>query len=142
MFMSTFDCDIEFIPGKDNITADGLSRFCSPDNTIDEKTVERIYELVAEKVNGIPQIPHHAYEKLKLVHTDITGHRGVDTTIERLTRSGESWTHMRRDVMNYIRRCPWCQKISDRNLYITLHNRRVCTFSSRSNRLDRSFDTR
>ena len=112
--MSSYDFDVEHIPGKNNIVADGLSRFCTMDPTEQEVTKEYINILIEESVRGVPRIPHQAYEKICLVHNDSVGHNGVNVTLDRLSRKDKKWEHMRRDVTNFIRRCPLCQKVSQR----------------------------
>lgn len=61
----------------------------------------------------LAKIPHIAYKEIELVYNDLTGHRGVKATLPRLHNAGESWKHMHRDVMNYVRCCTFCKKIYD-----------------------------
>lgn len=114
ILMSSYDFEVEHIPGKDNVVADGLSRFCAPNQMVEDTEQDVINLLIDEQVKGLPKIPHHAYEKIRHLHNELAGHKGVESTIQRLTDNGDNWTHMRRDVTNFIRRCPFCQKVSDR----------------------------
>jgi IS30 family transposase len=81
---------------------------------LNEDEIAHLYSLVEESVKGVARVPHQAYEQIRLVHNDTVGHNGVETTLDRLSKKDQRWQHMRRDVMNFIRRCPLCQKISER----------------------------
>jgi hypothetical protein len=57
-------------------------------------------------------IPSDAYDKIELVHNKMSGHHGVDHTIEKLTKKKQSWKYMREHIKRYIKECPECQKNS------------------------------
>jgi hypothetical protein len=107
--MSTYDFDIEHIKGSDNIVADGFSRYQAYEGFFDVINV-----LLEESVQSYPKLSQQAYERIRTAHNKQVGHRGVDATVARLSQQGYSWPHMRRDVINFIRRCPFCQKTSER----------------------------
>ena len=57
-------------------------------------------------------IPDVQYEKIGRVHNHISGHHGVQRTLEKLDAMGLDWTYRREHVKKFIKQCPFCQKMS------------------------------
>ena len=57
-------------------------------------------------------VPHDKRELIAKVHNEFAGHAGVDRTFDRLVEMGYHWEYMREHVTYYIKRCPFCQKMS------------------------------
>ena len=57
-------------------------------------------------------MPHKERELIAKVHNKIAGHAGVEKTFDRLVQMGYHWEHMREHVRYFIKRCPFCQKMS------------------------------
>jgi hypothetical protein len=98
MAIDSFDYRIEYVKGKENAVADCLSRLA-------ETTF-----LGALRQRGI--LSEEARRKISQYHNEYTGHRGAERTLELLIQYGETWKGMRRDVRQFIRECPFCQKMS------------------------------
>ena len=64
------------------------------------------------------ELPQEAYRLLKRYHNDVSGHHGVDKTLQKLTEEGHSWPYMRAHVHMFIENCPMCQKLSHIKLAI------------------------
>lgn len=58
------------------------------------------------------ELPSEIYRLLKRYHNDVSGHHGVDKTLQKLTVDGHSWPYMRAHVHMFIENCPMCQKLS------------------------------
>jgi hypothetical protein len=84
---------VAYIPGKDNNIADMLSRCLAtvllPDGNLNEMDVNTIIDKY---------------------HNAIEGHHGMNYTIKELIRKGYRWQSMRKDIIEFIQNCPWCQK--------------------------------
>ena len=58
-------------------------------------------------------------KNINLVHNSTAGHNGVEKTLNKLEARGEeTWPHMREHVKQFIRDCPICQKLDQRNVKI------------------------
>ena len=57
-------------------------------------------------------VPHDKRELIAKVHNEFAGHAGVDRTFDRLVEMGYHWDYMREHVRYFIKRCPFCQKMS------------------------------
>jgi len=99
MTIQEFNCDVEHIPGVDNIVADGFSRLLP----MHEEMLNAHYDF---------NIPVVQYEQIGKVHNHISGHHGVERTIEKLDAMGLEWTYRREHVKKFIKQCPFCQKMS------------------------------
>jgi len=99
MAIMEFDCEVEHIPGKDNVVADGFSRVLP-------MTVE---ELHARYDLAIPVLH---YDNIAKVHNSVAGHHGVQRTIDKLDKMKVSWLYRREHVQKFIKECPFCQKMS------------------------------
>ena len=58
------------------------------------------------------QVPHKERELIVKVHNEHAGHHGVERTFDKLVKMGHHWPHMREHVRYFIKRCPFCQKMS------------------------------
>jgi hypothetical protein len=47
------------------------------------------------------------------VHNHVMGHHGVERTLNLLLKSGVQWPGMRRHVQQFVKNCPYCQRIRD-----------------------------
>ena len=122
-----FDCDVEFIKGKENIVADGFSRilpltddeimFVNALNDVNDEFDEiQCIEWLAGSYEMI--IPNDKYKLIETVHNSQTGHRGVEKTLEALDIQ---WKYRREHVKKFIRECPFCQKINNLKMSIYTH---------------------
>ena len=108
-----YDFDIEHIPGKDNIVADGLSRYCEFPTEFQEnlmqtnafimETIDYHKQDICEQSNLLidtflllpeekydileetdNKIPNRIFDTITLVHNSGIGHSGVESTLRRL----------------------------------------------------------
>jgi len=65
-------------------------------------------------LSRLQTIPYNEEEEQKIqkVHNEFSGHRGVESTCERLKELGHDWEHMREHVKYFIKKCPLCQKMT------------------------------
>jgi transposase InsO family protein len=45
-------------------------------------------------------------------HNELSGHFGIQRTVEMLKAAGHTWKHMRKHVEAFVSNCPLCQKLS------------------------------
>ncbi len=124
--------DLEFIKGKDNGIADFMSRndAAELDDYVDEtpkRTVNMLCNLWLKEcdiatVSKVPVcavlrnhkkvfvIPSDKYDILERVHNKMSGHHGVEYTLNKLAKLKEQWQYMREHVKRFIHECPICQK--------------------------------
>ena len=57
-----------------------------------------------------PILSEDKFRKISTMHNAWMGHRGVDATCKLLAEQGITWRHMQRDVQQFIKFCPTCQK--------------------------------
>jgi hypothetical protein len=60
--------------------------------------------------------PSQYHELISKAHNSLVGHEGVEATIDKLSRAHIKWKHMRRDVKQFIKNCPTCQKAYQQKL--------------------------
>ena len=98
------DFDIEHIKGKDNIVPDLFSRLVEPTTTISISTI------LTAKCDS------EQTETIKNCHEFQHAHWGVERTYDRITSlfpdAIKHWLTLHRDVREYVKRCPTCQKMS------------------------------
>ena len=98
---------IEFIPGSENIVADGLSRLCNSTAT-DDPSLET---LATDWLNALLETPKRESE-IANAHNDLAGHGGIQRTVSRLQKAGLSWPNMSQEVAKFIKTCTTCQKMN------------------------------
>lgn len=57
-------------------------------------------------------IPEDKYKLIKAVHNELEGHAGTERTLAKLRLQKHDWLYMRTHVKEYIKKCPFCQKMS------------------------------
>ena len=103
--------DIEYIPGDDNIVADGFSRLCEREEPTGDTLAVRNEEL--------DYLPNSRYNQIKKVHNSLAGHNGVEKTLRKLELMGiPPWTNARKHIKEFIDKCPICQKLSERAIKV------------------------
>ena len=144
MDLQEYQSKLIHIPGKDNIVGDYWSRnpaaeveteYISDHNApnvanmlcgmsitkleLDSDDKEILHELNVMRLNAMTwmnhEIPEERQEDIQTAHCWISGHHGVDHTVEKLVKMGKKWTHMREHVNRFIHECDTCQKSSYRN---------------------------
>jgi tRNA A-37 threonylcarbamoyl transferase component Bud32 len=90
--LQEYDFTVEHIPGKENVVADTLSRYCTECKPV----VGTITATVSHKISTF--------------HNATVGHRDVTATVKILHEAGEEWPLMAKDVAEFIQNCPYCQK--------------------------------
>lgn len=91
--LADFNFAIKEIQGRYNIIADALSRCL-------KASILHNNEVINEDVDKI----------ISSVHNAIDGHKGITLTIKELINQGYRWETLRRDVVEFIHKCGWCQK--------------------------------
>jgi transposase InsO family protein len=106
-----FDFHIEYIKGVDNIVADTFSRLVDvPDPTPSISITANIVSISKSTDTQRSLIDQY--------HTSLGAHWGVDRTIQLIrqyepkTTSKDLWPYLHRDVREFIKACPTCQKMS------------------------------
>ena len=106
-FMTFQEYDIPtwgYRKGVDNMVPDSLSRLC-PDETNEHPAVH-LFHLTGE------HIPQDKWDIIARYHNSMeSGHGGVDRTINKLLRDGQSWSKMTGHVKRFIKNFPCCQKM-------------------------------
>lgn len=114
MALQEFDFDIQHVAGKDNGIADSFSRMCLNHNeTLPHHSLNAIEEFT--------RIPEERYRNISGHHNSKVGHFGVEKTIDALHKSGLQWKYMRKQVRQFIKQCPVCQKLSATKLALKVH---------------------
>ncbi len=127
-----YNFDVEHIPGHKNQVADWLSRIievnpssdnnsaqsqptaanASTETTNEGLTDEQTHTLFLASQHVPVVIPIEIYRRLGKVHNTLTGHRGVEKTMEYLAQQQFHHPKLRTYVKEFIRKCPCCQKMS------------------------------
>jgi len=125
MFLLEFMCDIEHIPGKTNIIADGFSRFVHFPEKEEKKNIERedidFSETILAGLIDPFELPQKYHNMIAKVHNSNVGHFGVDRTYEKCKKAHGVWEYMREHIKAFIRKCPCCQKMSRLKIPIHTH---------------------
>jgi hypothetical protein len=102
--LQEYDFDSKHVAGVDNEAADAFSRLVRSD---EHPELMYLYTLS----DGLTRpAPTQYNELISKAHNSIAGHEGVDGTVDKLKRAHITWKNMRRDVKEFIRTCPTCQK--------------------------------
>ena len=89
--IGSYDFVIKHISGVKNVVADYLSRL-NKNLMIEEirkdkaLSDEKQDELIVLTLPHEMKIPDEAYVKIKSVHNDVVGHKGVETTVSKLAK--------------------------------------------------------
>jgi hypothetical protein len=113
MAIQEYNFDVEHIAGKDNIVADAMSRLCSSTSELDEAGEAEFISLL----ESVEPLRNDAYRKIAKVHNSLAGHHGIDRTVEKLRRiypDDAEWPDMLKNVKQFIKQCPVCQKLSEK----------------------------
>ena len=105
-FMAYQEFDIkawEFVKGTDNLVPDEFSRLCE-DITEDNPSVS-LFQLTGYKVS------EKHWTTIASVHNFEQGHGGVERILRMLDNENIFWDGRTKDVRNFIKLCPCCQKM-------------------------------
>jgi hypothetical protein len=103
--LGRFDCVIEHVPGVDNVMADYLSRNFPP--LVRGTTPEMILGNVVEPLYTVEQA-----RVLETYHGTLAGHFGARRTYTRMSANGVKWPNLKDIVVQYVRNCPCCQRMT------------------------------
>jgi hypothetical protein len=106
-----YDFDVEYIPGPENVAADGLSRLCTMFSTLSALSDQEVMDPTF-------RIPPAVYKRISSIHNSTVGHFGEVITLQRVIANGEPIPYIREYVRKFIRQCPCCQKMSELKLSI------------------------
>ena len=95
---------IEFLPGEENVLADLLSRWHEPPSK--EMTVFLEDDGPAE----VLRLDHLTTQRRTAIEKAHYGHWGVFKTLSHLRRDGWHWINDAKDVAEFVRVCPICQR--------------------------------
>ncbi|HCK04385.1 MAG TPA: hypothetical protein DHV86_06465, partial [Methylophilaceae bacterium] len=138
MFLQQFDFDLQHIPGKENIPADLASRLYEGETqrTINMASFQlaNIHdETEMNHMDSIEDIHRIEYEKhdeiINQYHNSTVGHHGFERTMRLLKeRAHKTWKGMRKNVREFINKCPHCQFMQDVQLKLKLIPYHVMTW--------------
>lgn len=141
-YLQQYDVVLRYIDGKSNQVADHLSRYPIAISSLaifelsnqnfedivretegDEEAIDLVQRKQGEKKNGIVYVSDRAFVPVGLrtriiaAHHDgaHAGHRGVQTTMERIKRSF-IWPDLEADVREFVGRCETCQTTKANNI--------------------------
>ena len=63
------------------------------------------------------------------VHNSFVGHFGLECTLKRLKKIGETWEFQRQHVRHFIDRCPCCHEMSILKIPIHAHHFTTSTYT-------------
>ena len=156
--ISEYDCEVEYIPGPDNVVADAMSRVL---NTQTSGTVaEDVAVLAMMNLDIREDVPYSSVHAVSAgfaslaqqttaelhvrqafaipvaerriigtVHNAEVGHHGVDRSVRKLTQLGHNWQYMREHVKRFIKECPCCQKMRYVKPSVHTHPFTVATYA-------------
>ncbi len=116
-----YNFDIQHIKGVDNCVADAMSRLCALDERFSvamalsrlchEDAFPDYSEVVLASLNAITfKMTAENYDRIALAHNEFVGHHGVARTIAKLKTMNLHWKGRWRDVKDFVKHCPFCQK--------------------------------
>ena len=114
-----YDYDLCDIKGSDNVVADAFSRLCALESKMETKCASLIPDI---------KVPNKEWEIIKRFHNNVTGHHGIDRTIQKLRDNGHKWSKQGAHVTKFIKTCPCCQKMSRIKPIINAHPFTVSTY--------------
>ena len=112
--------NIGIYQGDKNPIADGFSRLC-PNRMVEFPKEYSPDDIFVSAILSDMVIPLDKLALIKLVHSTLAGHHGVERTIKKLLQEHEAWPYLRQHVKMYVRDCPLCQKLSLMKLQIHSH---------------------
>lgn len=129
--LQEYNCEVEHISGVNNFVADQLSRLVDDGTEPSPSTIAtsppQPQVLAAMGYQDI-FIPDEKHKLIKDFHNTLSGHWGVEKTIELMLAKGvQPWRSMRTHVKKFVRECPACQKMSHIS---AVHNVKPYTVSS------------
>ena len=109
--MGEYDLVLRHISGKTNVIADYLSR--APFEQAAAQPVEEVNMImdVTKKIEEAPKNPKVASELIEQFHNHLEGHHGVNLTLDAMKKEGYVWQGLDKDVQNFVKSCPVCQKV-------------------------------
>ena len=142
-FLMPFNFDVEHIEGSKNIVADGFSRLCVFDESINSANFDD-HEVLAsfDNSHSVPAflsracssflstmseeqisdpnfiIPVDVKHRIAKIHNTVNGHFGVDETHRRLRDKGYNSKKLRDYIRVFIKRCPYCQLTNEKSIKI------------------------
>lgn len=140
-----YSFNLVHVPGVDNDIADYMSRnSAATEDDITQNTApvgtaaqylsrisnapmdenyddadDRDFNFLRSQQNTFVTIPDDKYELIKAVHNGVTGHHGVERTLELLQKQGHKWKYMRGHVKKFLQECDCCQKMNVREYPIS-----------------------
>ena len=97
-----YDFDIEYIPGEDNIMADGFSRLIATK----EEHVNALDQFEILNLLDEFKLDTNTYKRISAVHNSKIGHFGVEHTFAKLRAQNHNWPYMREHIKKIIKQCP------------------------------------
>ncbi|KII70031.1 hypothetical protein RF11_01336 [Thelohanellus kitauei] len=131
MELEEYDFEFEFINGKRNVIADGLSRCASAtllESSVDldikqenDENIKKVKELLSIT------IPHHVrYDLFKYFHRQSISHFGINKTLSAILEVAY-WPYIKQDIIEWINQCPSCQIDKSKNFKPRCSLRQIAT---------------
>jgi Chromo (CHRromatin Organisation MOdifier) domain/Integrase zinc binding domain/Integrase core domain len=95
------------LPGVDNVVADTLSR--------------SFFHRAGDGTSSLSE--DEKFSRFQSFHNDITGHHGVQKTMDIMTAAGMTWPGCKKEISEYIGSCLICQKFKYSNITISHESR-------------------
>ena len=128
MALSEFIFNIAFISGEDNGAADSMPRLCRNNMIDNPREYSEEYIISASIIEKFKLTPNQQ-RVIASVHNSFLGHFGLERTLRRLKKIGETWEFQRQHVRHSIDRCPCCQKMSILKIPIHAHHFITSTYT-------------
>jgi len=125
IYIQSYDFQIEHIEGEKNVVADCLSRLCPLTEEIEQELcliherehIQDVFTIIETQFI----IPRDKYKVISKVHNSLVGHHGVENTMVKLNQGKKSWLYMREHVKRFVKMCPCCQKLREKQLINSTH---------------------